>query len=637
MIPGFTVIVRDGEAGFASNGSTSERGSPLVIPAQALGLTAVFMGRLYYRGDWLPRLVDRLPASLIDRCRTNDAALALVAYRLSGLEGIARLEGDFALAIWDSGSGCLIGARDPMGGYPLFWTDRAGSFALSTGTAPLLDLLSTRSLDLDYIADFLMLPGQLQELGGERSVYQGIHRVEAGTAVSRNGPTGRVERSVLWDWAERIEDPGTESLDEVAEGYGDRLRTAVRERVRGRVAVHLSGGMDSTSVALLADERIGQGYGTGPLQTISLVHESIAGLDVENPYIELGLSRLRNAQAHQVPADDLLDFDGFVDPPPHDEPYAGLRRISLDAATIEAADRCGAETLLTGIGADEMLVMSPWHATDLLRRGRLVKAWSEIRHWARVDNCSPWTLFYPHALANLLPAWSRVGLRAALKGGRADWRRQNEWTIAPWITPGFARRYRLRHRSIEAARRTFDTSRPMALSLALHMIRSRLGDVDRWSLATPRGMTIAHPYLDSRVLRYGLGMQLRLRPQPEGQKPVLARAMRDVLPDEIINRRRKCDFSKVAYLGLARNLPALEEMVRVSPVDELGMIDKSQLINCLNQSALGVASGVDGMHRLNVTLALFRWLMLQGRNNHAASVAAPACNFPAESAPVLRS
>ena len=94
-----------------------------VTSAQALGLSVVFMGRLYYRGDWLPRLVDRLPASLIDQCQTNDAAPALAAYGLLGLEGIARLEGDFALAIWDSSAGCLIEARDPMGGYPLFFHD----------------------------------------------------------------------------------------------------------------------------------------------------------------------------------------------------------------------------------------------------------------------------------------------------------------------------------------------------------------------------------------------------------------------------------------------------------------------------------------------------------------------------------
>jgi asparagine synthase (glutamine-hydrolysing) len=267
---------------------------------------------------------------------------------------------------------------------------------------------------------------------------------------------------------------------------------------------------------------------------------------------------------------------------------------------------------------------------DLVRRGRLAEAWSEVRRWCRVDNCSPWTLLKPYVLDSLMPAGARGGLGVALRGGHADWRGQNEWTIAPWIRRDFARRHDLRGRSVAFARPLHEPGRPIGLSFALYLIRSRLGDVDRWSLATPHGMTVAHPFLDARVLRYGLGMGLRLRPRPEGQKPVLAHAMRDVLPPEIIGRRSKGNYAKVAYLGLSRHLPVLEDLVHSTRLEELGLVRKDVLLDCLNRAALGVASGIDGMHRLNLTLALARWLEMQeGRAGNAGRALDPHAAEPA--------
>jgi asparagine synthase (glutamine-hydrolysing) len=150
-----------------------------------------------------------------------------------------------------------------------------------------------------------------------------------------------------------------------------------------------------------------------------------------------------------------------------------------------------------------------------------------------------------------------------------------------------------------------------ALSFALSLISSRVGDVDRWSLGAPRGLSIAHPFLDTRVLRYGLGMQARLSADPHGQKPVLARAMRDVLPERILERRLKCDFSPIKYLGLARNQAALEALVREAPVDDLGLIDKEALLGCLRQAALGVASRMGGLSRLDLALSFLLWFSRQ--------------------------
>jgi asparagine synthase (glutamine-hydrolysing) len=97
--------------------------------------------------------------------------------------------------------------------------------------------------------------------------------------------------------------------------------------------------------------------------------------------------------------------------------------------------------------------------------------------------------------------------------------------------------------------------------------------VNRWSVAAPQGVFVANPFLDARVLRFGLGVHDRLTPEPGRMKPILAEAMRDTLPDNIRTRRRKGQFNEVYYLGLARNQHKLEAMIWQTPLEDLGIFD----------------------------------------------------------------
>jgi asparagine synthase (glutamine-hydrolysing) len=569
------------------------------------------MGRLYYRHELLADLRSHVPSESLRACETNDAALALAVYRAGGSGSLERLEGDFALVICDTQRARLLGARDPMGGYPLFWTQCDDTLALSTSMRPLLDLLPSRVLNLDYVADFLMMPGQRNEGPNEACAYSGIHRVLPGTILSLHTSTGYVERRAYWNWLARLKDPGTDQVPDVAAQYADHLRAAVRERLHGRTLTHLSGGMDSTSVSLLARDLVGSGVGKAPLHTLSLVYDQLPGLARERPYIESVLQHEKALVAHRLPADDLLDFDGFVDAPLHDEPYAGLWRLAMDRATVRVAAEVGAVTMLTGIGADDLLDVHPFYLADLLRQGRLPMAWREAVTWARVHNCSPWEILQPFGLVPLAPTWLLSGIeRTWWWRGRRRLNEQNDWSLPPWILPDFARHHALRSRAIANAQQTYGRCQHTGLSVTLSALAHTAGDVIRWSVAAPHGITMAHPFLDSRLLCLGLGIQARLRPKPGKMKPVLAEAMRGILPDAIRNRRRKGDFNEVYYLGLARNVPKLEAMVQQAPSEDLGIIDKDCLIRCLHEASMASANARQ-LQRLNFTLSLLKWLCMQ--------------------------
>ncbi|PLZ82700.1 hypothetical protein CBP16_06385, partial [Fischerella thermalis WC217] len=66
-------------------------------------------------------------------------------------------------------------------------------------------------------------------------------------------------------------------------------------------------------------------------------------------------------------------------------------------------------------------------------------------------------------------------------------------------------------------------------------------------------------------------------------------------------RKRKGHFNEVYYLGLTKNLQLLEEMLKISPIDELGIFDQNILIQALHEASLGVANARQ-LQRLDLSL-----------------------------------
>jgi asparagine synthase (glutamine-hydrolysing) len=610
MHMGFTAIWRHDQVEFRRYGPCPADRPALVTWAREGEQSAILMGRLYYCAE----LLAHLPEKPLQPEAWRDVDLALAAYRCWGAAGIERLEGDFALVIWDARRNRLLGARDPLGGYPLFWIAHGGTFALSTGVAPLLELLPSRSLSLDYLAEFLTLPfATTQEVPTEHCVYKGIHRVPGGTLLQVRLPAAHVEQHAYWNWQEHILDPGTDRLEAMSEQVADRLRQAVAQRLRGRTAAHLSGGMDSTGVALLARDCLAAGSGE-PLHTLSLVYDTHPLLARETPYIERALQHQPGIVAHRVLGDACLHYDSVVDPPMHDEPCPGLHSLGLERPLLETVAQVGAATVLTGLGGDDLWEIPPYHIHELLRRGRLWAAWREASAWALATTNSPWRFLYRCGVAPGLPVWLRAGVGPLWRGGYASWQRQGEGTLAPWIRPAFARTQALRERSVAHLRR-YASGRPGALSPLLAALKVHTGDTCRWYMAAPHGVVLTHPFLDPRLVQLSLGMRLRFRQEPGQQKPLLAQALRDVLPAAIRNRRDKGHFNEIYFAGLARHLPTLETLVRRAPVDDVGCVDKDVLVECLRQAALGVDPSGYGVSQLEITLSLLAWLSLQEKGH----------------------
>lgn len=195
--------------------------------------------------DELLRWLDIAP----ERGRTLcDAAILLAAVERWDEAALDRLQGDFAFAAWDGRRRRLLLARDFLGQRPLHFHRGARFFAFASMPKGLHALPEAPyGPDTERAAEFLTLMPE----SGSRSFFAGVERIEAGhfALVTADGMSTRR----WWTPVRRRRSLGGDSAYE--EGLRQHLDEAVRVRLRGadgRIGAHLSGGLDSASVAATA-------------------------------------------------------------------------------------------------------------------------------------------------------------------------------------------------------------------------------------------------------------------------------------------------------------------------------------------------------------------------------------------------
>ncbi len=549
MIPGF-IVTCDSSTGLKMRqflpSEAASRHSPLVTSAvdRAAGIAAAMIGALHYREE----LEARFCASSIGQDST-DIALVLAAYRCGGPQILERLEGEFALVVWDGPKRRLAALRDPFGSWPLYWRVLNSQIALSTSLSALADLRPSRSLDLEYLADFLMFPNPHTELPTERTAFEGVSRVLPGVILEW-ATTGQIRTRRYWDWAARTEPTSGMTLAESGDKFATIFERAIAERMtRGPIAAHLSGGMDSTSVAAVVRDRIVSTGGGEPLFTLSLVYRR-SSLSREREYIEEFLRQGGPLVPNFIAGEGAPDFDWFRGHIPfHDEPYSGLPSFSVHQALIETAANTRASTILTGLGSDELVAWSPSYIADLIQGGRWFTAVKEAKRWSRGLNQSLWTTLREFGCAPLFPTLVQEGIWPRFRGRYGEWSNLGWFSVPPWILSDFSRQYQLRQRGLEHDRRL--SRRPTTRSMQLNVLETSAGDWSRWYLASPLGLTVSHPFQDPRLVCFSLQNVQQFRMDPSQRKPVLRAAMRGRLPERILDRKEKRGFDDIYSFGLS--------------------------------------------------------------------------------------
>jgi asparagine synthase (glutamine-hydrolysing) len=484
------------------------------------GFAIVFAGRLD-NGDEIETALG--PRASDD---AGDAALVLTAYRRWGEDSAARLLGDFSFAIWDGARRTLVCARDSMGQQPLFYhaSDRIVLVA-SEPCAILADPDVPHGINEQVAAEYLT----------------GLHRTRDATlnaAVRRILPAHLLIASAAgcrtrryWDF-DRGHEIRYARDAEYAEQFLELFSRAIACRLEGtsKASIFLSGGLDSSAIAGVAT----------PLSTARNValralalrfpgracdegrHISAVARHTGMPLETLDMVPA-TAEAYRIEAASALDMPQYPN---------GIMLDPLRAASR----RAGARVVLTGYGGDDWLTGSPAHTTDLLRRGRLIAAWRQLRADARLPGRGYSVLgLASGAVAPLLPDSVRATIR----------RLRRRPPRFAWLRPEFRRRTGVDDRIGPERAEGFRSAEQAEMHAVATHVATMIGDELDERAAAAAGIEQRHPFNDRRVAQFALALPPCQRWAGGETKVVLRRAMRlgRFVPESVLARDDKAEFS----------------------------------------------------------------------------------------------
>lgn len=342
-------------------GATDHRGAACV--AEDGGIAAAIDGAIYNRAE-------------LGEARSN-AELILDLYRRYGFAAtLQRLNGDFAIALYDSAVDALWLGRDRLGVKPLYYVSRSDLFAFASRPRPLLSLPGV-SADINrrFAAVFAASHYRYFDNRPEESPYQHVAQLPAAHWLKLQGK--QVTSGRYWTLEDR---PDWEESEEIlAEQYRSLLLDAVRLRANDAVrpAFTLSGGMDSSSVLACAVHLSGDRQ-----HAFSTVYADRT-FDESDEIRSMLDHSVR--EWHPVPV-DAPDVFGLVARmvEAHDEPVATATWLAHYVLCREAA-RGGFGSLFGGLGGDELNAGEYehffYHFADLRLHGREGQLRQEIAKW----------------------------------------------------------------------------------------------------------------------------------------------------------------------------------------------------------------------------------------------------------------
>ena len=229
---------------------------------------------------------------------TTDSELILLAYETWGEECVNHLLGDFAFAIWDARARSFFCARDHFGVKPFFYAHAGERFIFSHDLNALRrEPLVSDALNETAIADYLAF-GLNQDLSS--TTFRDIQRLPAGHTLrfANNSITIRRYWTLTIPEPIRFRDP-----ESYVERFTELLTTAVADRVgTDQVAISMSGGLDSTSLAAIASDLL-----EGRVQGVSNVYDDLIP-DEERHYSTIAAKHIGIPITH-VSADQFTLFE----------------------------------------------------------------------------------------------------------------------------------------------------------------------------------------------------------------------------------------------------------------------------------------------------------------------------------------
>lgn len=489
-------------------------GQPMTRRRGEATYTTVYNGELYNTSELRQELEAR---GHIFLTRNSDTETLLLAYMEWGPTCVQHFNGIFAFAIWDEANQSLFLARDRLGVKPLFYTRRGSAFLFGSELKALLAHPEVQpELDAEGLAEvFALGPSRTPGHG----VFRGIAELKAGHCLLYNREGLRIWR--YWTLESRTHE---DDLRTTAIRVRELLRDAVQRQLVADVPICtlLSGGLDSSALTAFAAEAFREA-GMGPLHTYSVDYEGNEQhfqpscfqpnsdahwvgrvsecIGTRHHYITIDNTELAGSLVPALLANDLpgmADIDSSL--------YLFCREIKKEA-TVALSGEC----------ADEVFGGYPWFYDENAPSSRIFP-W--IR---RLDE--------------------RVGLLSP--------------ELVKYMCPGEYAARRYQEALEEVPRLAGEDPHEARMRELLYLSITRfmptlLDRKDRMSMAS--GLEVRVPFSDHRLVEYVWNIPWGMKTCGGMAKGILRRALVDVLPADVL-ARRKSPYPKThnpSYLAAIR-------------------------------------------------------------------------------------
>lgn len=525
---------------------------------------------------------DVTPSAATD---VTDCALILAAYEKWGEDFCTRLDGDFAVAIWDARRQALVCARDHMGVKPFYYHQSRGLFAFGSELKQLLVLPEIpRRMEETRVGDYLT--GMMDDEA--ITFYRDIVRLPSAHRLVVTRGEVRMER--YWALDPERELPFASDA-EYAEGFRHHFTEAVRCRLRSSSPMGslLSGGLDSSSITCAARQIHAAAPAAPALHTFSAIFPDLPECD-ERPFIDAVLEG-GGLEPHFVRGDRLgalAELDRMLDQ--EDEPFY-TPNVFLVWALYACARESGVRVMLDGVDGDTTVSHGTRYLTELARAGRWDEFGSEAkllaegrqvqpRHYLRSQGfpslteraragdmlaiasaigtirrhfgVSPWGVFRdcvvrPFAVEPVVRRWRRL-------------RPARRFTGHALIAPEFARRAALAERHAGMRGHRFDLMRSSREDhhrrLSGGLLRVVLEVLDR--VASAFSIEPRYPFCDKRLVEYCLALPANQKLRQGWTRFILRDSLAGILPEKVRWRSGKGDLSANFRRALAADRQRLE-------------------------------------------------------------------------------
>jgi len=462
----------------------------------------------------------------------SDTETILAAYREWGDDAWSRLDGMFAVAIWDRQERRLTLARDPVGIKPLYYTEQNGGLAFGSELKALMPLPMHRfDVDPRAVHDFFSF-GHVRT---DRSIYTQVRTLPPGHVLTL-GPVGEARLTRFWHPAYRTAERRSEQ--DWIEEFRERWLATVERHLLADVEVgaFLSGGIDSSAV-VAAMTRLT----SAPVKTFTIGFP-IARYN-EAPHAEAVARHL--GCDHTTRIIDLADARELLPrlQRAYDEPFADPSAVPTWYASQIASERV--KVVLSGDGGDELFMGYKRHLTE--RAIGSLPAF--VRYAAQGIVAIPPT---PYRQFNRqLSRWQKAVGTAALPDGVSRFFAKTQITsvqlrrrvLSAELQAAFEpsdvyERWRDEYFSDPARTISSDTVEQFAFAdLMLNLPCAMLTKVDRASMAN--SLEVRVPMLSPTLVDWAMGVPREMKIKGNVGKYILREAIRPWVPDGIVDRRKQ--------------------------------------------------------------------------------------------------